>query len=82
MEGNPAWACNNYMRLHSEMRTRSTNDHDSEVVIKDLDFWVARTRDPDGNNSFLLKHLKSCESSLQIHTKYILRPVRGGKFGA
>ena len=37
MEGNLVLECNNCTHLPSEVRTQFTNDHDSEVVPKDLD---------------------------------------------
>jgi len=37
MEGNLDLECNNCTHLPSEVRMQFTNDHDSEVVPKDLD---------------------------------------------
>jgi len=50
MEGNLVLECNNCTHLRSEVRTQFTNDHDSEVVLKDLDFWEGQTKDLDGSN--------------------------------
>ena len=49
MEGNLVLECNNCTHLLLEVRTQFTNDHDLEVVLKDLDSWEGQTKDLDGN---------------------------------
>ena len=60
MEGNLVLECNNCTHLPLEVLTQFTNDHDSEVVPKDLDSWEGQTKDPDGNELFPMKtyHVK------------------------
>ena len=55
MEGNLDLECNNCTHLPSEVRMQFTNDHDSEVVPKDLDSQEGQTKDPDGNELFPMK---------------------------
>ena len=56
MEDNLVLECNNCTHLLLEVRTQFTNDHDLEVVLKDLDSWEGQTKDLDGNES---NHMKN-----------------------
>ena len=56
MEGNLVLECNNCTHLLLEVRTQFTNDHDLEVVLKDLDSWEGQTKDLDGNESNPMKN--------------------------